>query len=495
VFRGPNGSGLSFLCRNSPERRVRRALCQMRKGSNSSPKRESPSSPRREKRILSAVGIANPYAAPAKSPKCIATAGEIFPDATIDLVADASDSYRLNLLHWDGSSATVAPRIEHGRATYEPIALEPSLVNAVQWPKNPLEYGSTIDLFGNVLGLITRHAEIQDASARLVAYFVFSTWFPDRLSLAPCLAIVGPGDSEGIQLLRLLRCLCRRSMLLAEASQSSLLSLPLQLSPTLLMNRPMLSRPLRSFLSTSNRRGLGTVKRGKVLEVCCPKAVYFGMDEIPQDIASITMQIPLSSATAPKNVLEDGALNKITAELQGKMLAYRLANYSRIRVALIPGMNFTHQTREIAMNLAACIVDDVELAGRVVPLLREQDDHVREQPDRKLEEAILGAVLACLHEKKSDRVQVKEIAALANALLRTQGEIVEYRPEEVGHRLDGFSLGRTRQNEGMFLLLSRDTSRLVHRLALGYGVSWDANYLPDCPDCKLLRSRASLALV
>lgn len=462
----------------------------MRKALNSKQKRETPRSPRPEKRILGAVGTANPCAAAAK---CIATAGESFPDATIDLVADPSDSYRLNLLLWDGSSATVAPRIEC--SSYEPIALEPSLVHAVQWPKCPIQYGSTRNLFDRVLSLITQHIEIQDTSARLLTYFVLSTWFPDRLSLAPGLAGLGPADSEGVQLLRLLRCLCRRSMLLAEASQASLLSLPLQLSPSLLMNRPMLTRPLRSFLGSSNRRGLGTVKRGKVLEVCCPKAVYFGMDEIPQDIASIMIQVPLSSAAAPKSVLEDGTLNKIAAELQGKMLAYRLANYSRVRISHLHGMNFTHQTREIAMNLAACIVDDAELASGVVPLLKEQDDHTRGQPDRKLDVAILGAVLACLHEKKSDRVQVKEITALANTLLRTQGEIVECRPEEVGHRLDRLSLGRTRQNEGMFLLLGRDTSRLVHRLALGYGVSWDVTFVPDCPDCKMLRGRANSALV
>ena len=464
----------------------------MRKASNSKRKRETLRSPRREKRTLSAVGIANPRSAPAKS---IATAGEYFPDAIIDLVVDPSDSFRLNLLLWDGTRAIVAPRIEYGSCAYEPIALEPSLVHAVQWPQCPIEYGSTRDLFDRVLSLFRQHVGIEDAFARLLTYFEFSTWFPDQLSLAPGLAIASPADSTGVQTLRLLRCFCRRSMLLADASHASLLSLPLQFSPSLLMNRPMLTRSLRSFLSSSNRRGLGTVKGGKVLEVCCPKAVYFGMDEIPQELASVMIQVPLSSATAQPNVLEDGAVNEITAELQGKMLAYRLTNFSKIRISNLRDMNFTDPTREIAMNLAACIVDDAELASAVVPLLKEQDDHVRGQPDRKLDAAILGAVLACLHEKKSERVQVKEIAALANTLLRTQGEIVEYRPEEVGHRLDAFSLGRTRQNEGMFLLLGRDTSRLVHRLALGYGVSWDINSVPACPDCQELRCCADLTPV
>jgi hypothetical protein len=210
------------------------------------------------------------------------------------------------------------------------------------------------------------------------------------------------------------------------------------------------------------------------------------MDKIPQGLASIMIQVPVSSATAPTSV-EDGALDEITAEIQGKMLAYRHATYSRVRISDLRGTNLTDQTREIAMNLSACIVDDAELASRVVPLLKEHDDHVRGQPDRTLEDAILGAVLACLHEKKSDRVQVKDITGLANTLLRTQGEIVEYSPEEVGHRLDGFSLGRKRQTEGMFLMLDRDTSRLVHRLARGSGVLWDVNSIPDCPDCQELR--------
>jgi hypothetical protein len=456
----------------------------MRKASKPKQKRETPRSPRRETRALSAVGNATPSAPAAK---CIATAGEHFPNATIDLVADPSDSYRLNLVLWDGSSATVAPRIEYGRATYEPIALEPSLVNAVQWPKCPIEFGSTRNLFGRVLGLITQHLEIREAFARLLTYFVFSTWFPDRLSLAPGLAIVGSAHSAGVQALKLLRCLCRRSILLAEASHASLLSLPLHLSPTLLLNRPVLTRGLRSFLSSSNRRGLGAVKSGKVLEVCCPKAVYFGMDEIPQDLASVMIQVPVLSATAQASV-EDGALDEITAEIQGKMLAYRLANHSRVRISDLQGMNFTDQAREVAMNLSSCM-DDAGLAGGVVPLLKEQNDLVRGQPDRALEEAILGAILTCLHEKK-DRVQVKEITALANSLLRTEGEIIEFEPAAVGHRLNGFSLWRTRQNEGMFLLLGRDTSRLVHRLALAFGVPWDVNSVPDCPACQELRRAA-----
>jgi hypothetical protein len=479
-----------FVAESTRELRQMSTL-DMSKKSNSTKRRKSSRSPS-PKCISSVGGMANPGAG---ATRCTATAGESFPSAMIDLVGDPANSCGLNLLLWDGSRAIVAPRISYRRSTYEPIALEPSVIRTLPWPKCPIPYGSTKNLFDTVLELITQHVEIQETSARLLTYFVFSTWFPDRLSLSPGFAILGPADSDGVQLLRLLRCVCRRSILLAEASQTSLLSLPLQLSPTLLMHRPLITRQLRNFLSTSNRRGLGTVKGGKVLEVCCPKAIYFGMDEIPQSIASVMIQVALLSSTSETPVLEEVALNDVSAELQGKMLEYRLASYSKVKAAHLRGMNLTHQTREIAMNLAACIVDDAELASGVVPLLKEQDDHVRGQPDRKLDAAILGAVLACLHEKKSDRVQVKDVTVLANTLLRTQGEIVEYRPEEVGHRLDGFSLSRTRQNEGMFLLLGRDTSRLVHRLALGFGVARDVDSRLGCPDCQLLGRPAPSTVV
>jgi len=436
-----------------------------------------------KKRVPPAVGMGNPRA---ESGKCIATAGESFPNARIELVGDPSNHGRLNLLLFDGSNLSVAPQITYRCSTYSPIALDPTVIRTVPWPHSPIKYGSTRKLFDRVLGLIAQSVEISDPYARLLTYFVFSSWFPDRLSLSPALAILGPADGEGVQLLKLLRGLCRRSMLLAEASQTNLLSLPLQVSPTLLLNRPMMTRRLQNFLSNSNRCGLGTVKAGKVLEICCPTAIYLGMDEVPPRVASSMIQVALSSSTPRRRILTERAVRDISVEIQGKMLQYRLANYSKVKPREVRGVNFTDQTREIAVNLAACIVDDAELAGGVLPLLQGQDDYVRGQPDRRLDAAILGAVLTCLHEKKSNRVQVKEITVLANTLLQAQGELVDYRPEDVGHRLDGFSLWRTRQNEGMFLLLGRDTSRLVHRLAIEHGVAWNVDSRLGCPDCLLL---------
>ena len=210
--------------------------------------------------ILNAVGIINPSVATAKR---VATAGESFPNAMIDLVADPSDSSRLKLLLWDGTNAKVAPRIKYRCCTYEPVALHPAVVRGVRWPTFCSACGSTRELFDRILSLITEKCGIAEQPARMMVYFIFSTWFPDRLALAPGLAIVGSAVGEAIQLLRFLHCVCRRPILLGGMSQPNLMSLPLSVYPTLLLDRPMLTRPLQTFLSASNRRGFLAVNRGK----------------------------------------------------------------------------------------------------------------------------------------------------------------------------------------------------------------------------------------
>jgi len=402
----------------------------------------------------------------------------------IDLVADPSDPARLKVLLWDGTTAKVARQVKYDRHTYEPVALDPTVVRGVRWPTRRDDYGSTRRLFDRILGLVTEKVKIEEQPARILVHFIFSTWLPERLTVAPGLAIVGSSVGHAFQLLRFLQCVCRRSILLVGMSQADLISLPLSLYPTLLLDRPRLTRSLCSFLSTSNRRGLVAVRRGKVVSVCCPKVVYFGTEEVPEAVASATLEITLSPTVVLGHALEDEQLNDTAAELQNKLLAYRLANFTKIRLSQLKGASFTDQTHELAINLAACVIDDVELAAGVVPLLTERDERVRGQRDRQPESVILEVLLACFHERKKDRVQVKELAALANALLRSRGEFIEHAPEAVGHHLDILGLQRTRSAAGMFLIFTSATRRLVHELAHAYAVPSVANVVRGCPDCK-----------
>ena len=86
---------------------------------------------------------------------------------------------------------------------------------------------------------------------------------------------------------------------------------------------------------------------------------------------------------------------------------------------------------------------------------------------------------------------MKEIAALANSILRSRGEFIEYSPEEVGHRLDILQLQRTRTAAGMCLILTSATQRLVHGLARTYDVPSVASVVSGCPDCEAISDAES----
>jgi len=235
----------------------------------------------------------------------VTTAGELFADSLIDLVAEPLDPSKLKLLLWDGVKAKIAPQIKHGHRTYEPVALDPTVVCGLRWPTCCSDCGRARELFDKILRLVTDRVGIAEEPARLLVYFIFSTWFPDRLTVAPGLAIMGSAVAQAIQLLRFLHCVCRRSILLVGIPQLDLMSLPLPLYPSLLIDRPTLTRSVRGFLRASNRRGLVAVRRGKIVGVCCPKAVYFGMSEVPETVACGMLRITLPPGGVPTQALED----------------------------------------------------------------------------------------------------------------------------------------------------------------------------------------------
>jgi hypothetical protein len=162
---------------------------------------------------------------------CVATAGESFRKAILDLVADPLDPAKLKLLLWHGTKGKIAPQIEYGSRTYKPVGLGPTVVCGVRWPTRRDGYGSTRKLFDRILGLVTEKIGIEEQPARILVHFVFSTWLPERLTVAPGLAIVGSAVGQAIHLLRFLQCVCRRSILLVGTSQADLISLPLSIYP------------------------------------------------------------------------------------------------------------------------------------------------------------------------------------------------------------------------------------------------------------------------
>ena len=305
----------------------------------------------------------------------VKTAGEIFGDGTlIELVSGSSVPNKPDLLLWNGTKATIAPRVQYAGRNYEATELIASVGNATRLPSGCSDYGSVRELCTKIASLFTRHLGLPEPESSLLAYFAISSWFADCLPTAPGLAIYGPFQGQGINVLRLLRCLCRRPLLLADITPAGLRSLPMYLHPTLLINQPRLNPRMWTLLRTSSHRGFCVpAGKGGVLDVHGARAIFLGMDD-------------------------------------------------------------------------------------------------------------------------TERITSAEVLhlSLANALIRSRGEIIEYSSAEVGWKLRQLGLSRSRDGAGKSLSLHKETSHRIHEWARSYGVLSRQNVRQGCPDCA--RAAQSIAV-
>jgi hypothetical protein len=409
------------------------------------------------------------------------TTGEVFPNGVIvDLLAFSSTG-KQNLLVSDGTTRKIAPRIKFGGHTYEASAIDPSILKAMRLPAGCASYTSTAQLLGEITQLFMGQIDLPQPDSGLLAYFSLSTWFIDALPSAPGLSIVGPDVHRALALLNLLSCVCRRPLKLAELTPGCFRALPLHLNPTLLIHQPWMTRRVATFLDTSAHRGiLVPGKRGEILDIYGARAVYLGTDstEIWANSGAIQMSLPPSRSCLP--ILDEICLSEIAGQLQPKLLMYRLENWQKVHKSVFDVPKFTFPTRTLARNLGACVVDDKEALEQLTSLLQSQDGNFRLQRRTDVSYCLLEVILGLLHSKKLKRVRVEELANLTNALLRNNGEFLEFSPKEIGWRLRDFGLTRHRDSAGKFFALGRDESLRVHSLAHSHG---SGSVRQDCPEC------------
>ena len=414
---------------------------------------------------------------------CITT-GESFPDgAMIELVSGPSRPNQPDLLLWSKGKATVAPRVAHNGNTYEAPLLDPILYRAVRLPAGISDYGAARKLFVAITELFKRHLNAEEREANLLASFSVSTWLCDRLPTAPALLVSGPDDQMGIVVLCLLSCVCRRPLMLAEVTPADMRSLPLQLTPTLLLNQPRFTLNLLRIFHASSYRGLLLPgKRGTVLDLCGPKAIFCGSDPLDHSLTAGMIQVALPPSQSLPSGLDEQVQGDIAGHFQPRLLRYRLKNLAKVRTIDV-AFEFSLPTRQLASALAMCFPEDSNLAKEIIQLLRSQDEEGREQRFLNVNYAIVEILLGLVHNPEQDEIRVDQLAKDVNVLLRSRGEILEYSAEEIGWKLRSMNIPRHTTSGGREVPLGRETSQLIHRLAQAYGLPCLASVEPGCPEC------------
>ena len=179
-------------------------------------------------------------------------------------------------------------------------------------PPSVRDYGSARGLFAESLDLFQRHLDLPERESSLLTCFSISTWLADRLPTAPSLTISGPDQELGIDVLRLLSCVCRHPLMLAEVTPGNFRSLPMQLSLTLLLDQQGLKPNMQRLFRASSYRGLHLPgNRGSVVDLYGPKAIFCGNDAAVDTLSGGVIHISVAPSQLQSSALDEQAQNEI----------------------------------------------------------------------------------------------------------------------------------------------------------------------------------------
>lgn len=414
------------------------------------------------------------------------TTGEVFSDGgLLEPVRRGAHVESFDLLFWDGRTATIGVRVRHDGRVYEAAQCQPELWRAMTLPVATAKYGSTRELLAAICEAVRQYAGLDERLAGLIGRFALCSWLIGSGPTALRLSILGPETTGGLQLMQLLRCICRRTLTLTDVDRAAFRSLPMEWHPTLLIHQSQLDTKLERLLNSVRRRDVNVPQGGRLLDLHCAVATYTESPSIRGVGGFVGIEVPVHPVTCNLPILDQSAERKITDLFQPKLLGYRLKNYQKATCAKFDVAEFKSPMREVARCMTVCTPDDPDLQDEVVHLLKR---HGVDRPvDRwtDLNCAIIEAVLARCHLGESDSLYVGQIAHDVEVILTGRGEDCKVNAREVGERLRMLGLfTEPRDSKGFRLALTAGLRRGIHELARGFSVPTLDGDAEKCRDCR-----------
>lgn len=417
------------------------------------------------------------------------TAGEFFPDgASLSLVRGPNSMRPLALLYHRDGTLKVLRRFRRRGRTYLPSQLDLALARQLRLPNKAIPTHSPVGIFNQVSSLITKYCSLSEDAIFLAASFVFCSYFPECLTISPCLLIRG-GSAEASTLLRLLSWACRHPVLLSDPKFSNL---PSGIIFTRLIYSPGSTKEIEKLLKSSQFNGSLLFARGNFHRSCGCNAIYIDDDDVSEPASSGCLQIVVTPGMRPLTIADEARESAMIEEIQSKLLGYRLSNFDSVRESDFDVPSFSGATRNLARDMGACFVNAPELRARLISLLAVQDSESRMAHGEELKSIVLEGMLLLCHQRKKT-AYVGEIATATNHILLGRGMIDALdgpgaaTPREVGGKVRSLGFQTTRLDEaGRGIAFDAQVVKRVHALAQLHDTATSRQGLPGCPFCREL---------
>jgi hypothetical protein len=209
-----------------------------------------------------------------------------------------------------------------------------------------------VELITWIKRTVLAQTHLSEDTAEIIAFWVISTWFPDALTVFPCLVITGSAHDARV-LLQVLSDFCRQAVLLAGFQRRHLGAL--RGGYTRLVWESNLDKRTADLLSTLTDRRFRVVEGDWLGCYSGSTAIYAGENPRTHNIQNC-IHIHISPTNAPPPASHQW-LRKMIERLPVHLDQYRQKNLSHVRHWTWVPAGLSSETAVIAIALGLGIVD------------------------------------------------------------------------------------------------------------------------------------------
>lgn len=398
----------------------------------------------------------------------------------IDLVRDSSGELVLAVSK-DGK-AVLQGKVEERGVIYIPPRLYSSISRVIRFPTGVGVSHTGRELLVEIEDVLDRYFDCDPSDRKLIAHYALYSWVSDLLEVAPCLWVLGPYERERTILLRLMHSICRRPILLGDTSVSTLYEINTAFHPTLLFDESLAGKDSKNpnflrMLRMGSTRCVITLRGSKAFDLFGPKII--GSREGPGEAALASLGFSVVARPFSKKVLDLSAhaVESITEQLQPKLLAFRLANYVRLKSIANSQLQFegmSPKTQDMVRALALPVAGDPELERQVLTIVDGFNRQLRSGRDGEPEWFVALALLDLAHTRGPSAAvfwTCGVIGQLVAHMATERGESFEPKARKVGAILRSLGLNTSLLgSRGRGLKRSGELKDKIHQIAKNLGI-------------------------
>jgi len=284
---------------------------------------------------------------------------------------------------------------------------------------------------------------------------------------------------------------CRHPLCIVGLTRSEMTRLPWSLGPTLLLDEPDSKSAMQAILRASSQRGMYVAARHDIVDLFGPKFIISSKPPCGVSPEGYVLRVALTPISGNVPPLEKREEEEVVEAFQARFLGYFLRNFSSVHVPNFDASELALPVQAVAQALGSAVVGSKELQSRILPILAVQDEEVRAERACGLDSVVLEAMLFFNHQGDWSKVRAQSLAEKVVAIYQGRGsDRTDVSAESVGWAIKRLGIPSGRINKaGNGVELTNDVCRLVHRLALSYGVlTTQLGFRSGCRYCEELQS-------